>query len=260
MNSIANTPPPLNPPTREEVAAWLDYALADLNGRRAEVLDAMAEMLETPVDSPEVAGVYVENVRMACDLEKRAKAELDAHKRPYLDAGRVVDGYRNAFLEPLSDRIKSARSALLAWEQAKIAAARAEVARRAALAAEQAEQARLEAERVREREGLFSAATSVLDEAAEAAALAAMRAQQAAEAKGHTLSRTVGSYGATAAVRSTWTHKLIDLAQVPLAFHVLDDAKVKARMRTLERDPVSGRPLADIPGLEWVEEHSLAVR
>jgi hypothetical protein len=257
-----NRPTPPLPLTREQVIEWLDYQLESLSERRSHVLDAMTAMLEAGpvITDARTAGVYAENVRMATALERSAKTEIDAAKRPYIDGGKAVDGWRNAYMLPLQDAVREARARLLAWEQRQTALARAEVQARANEAAERADAERQRVAQAQVQHGLFSPVAAVLGEAAEQAARAALEAQQAVSAKSATLSRTLGHYGAQASIRTVWTHRLVDLAAVPLAYHALDDAKVKAVMRTLPRDPQSGRPLQDIPGLEWVAEETVTVR
>lgn len=255
-----NRPIPPTPPTREQVMDWLDYHLAGLTARRDDVLPALDEMLGLPgthIEDDEVAGIYVENVRIAAALEKVAKAEIDAAKRPYLDGGRAVDGWRTRFMEPLLERMTAARARLLEWERRKVAIARAEAQARADAAAARAAHDASQAQRVQAVEGLFSASAAVLGEAAEASALQAMRAQEQAEAKPAALSRTTGHYGAMASIRTSWGYRVVDLALVPLALHTHDDGKIKAIMR--DRDP-GGRPRQDIPGIEWIEQQSIGVR
>jgi hypothetical protein len=261
MNDLAdlsNRPRPPLPLTREQVVAWLDYQMTGLVARRDDVLKALDSMLAVEVADAEVAGVYAENVRMATSLEKSARAEIDAAKRPYLEGGRAVDGWRLAFVEPLTLRVSQARQRLLDWENAKIARAREQAQIKADAIAAQAAEDAARARKTSEQHGLFSPAASVLSEQAEASALQALRAQEQAQAKPADLvERTVGRYGSSTSVRRTWTHRLVDLAQVPLEYHALDAAKVAAAGR--DRDK-SGRPTAVIPGIEWVEETSLAVR
>jgi hypothetical protein len=247
MSDLPNRPAPPTPLLREQVIEWLDYSLEGLTERRATVLDAMIAMLEG-------------NERIADEsTERAAKSQIDDAKRPYLDGGRAVDGWRNAFMAPLTQAIQEAKGRLAIWEQYKVALQREEARKRADLAARLAEADRQRAEQAQAEQGLFSASASVLGEVAEASALQAMRAQEQAGAKAATLSRTTGHYGAQASLRTTWTYRVTSLADLPLDLHTHDDTKIKALLRQL-RDPQTGRPTSDVPGLEWVEQQNLTVR
>jgi hypothetical protein len=261
MSDLPNRPAPPTPLLREQVIEWLDYSLEGLTERRATVLDAMIAMLEgnERIADESTAGAYAENVRMAVALERAAKSQIDDAKRPYLDGGRAVDGWRNAFMAPLTQAIQEAKGRLAIWEQYKVALQREEARKRADLAARLAEADRQRAEQAQAEQGLFSASASVLGEVAEASALQAMRAQEQAGAKAATLSRTTGHYGAQASLRTTWTYRVTSLADLPLDLHTHDDTKIKALLRQL-RDPQTGRPTSDVPGLEWVEQQNLTVR
>jgi hypothetical protein len=245
-----------------EVTAWLDYSLAELVERRLVVEAALREMLAAhptvAEDDTATAGLFVENLKLAKALETSAKAEIDKIKRPFLDAGRAVDGWRGKYMEALARPVSWARGVLLDLEQRKAATARRLAQEQAQEAARKAQEAAAAAEAARVRDGLFSAATDVYEEERRIAAQQAEAARRLADAKPAVLSNSRGQYGGQASITTRWTWQVKDIAQVPLEFLQVNEAMLDAVAK--KRDPVTGRPTRDVPGIEWVPQYSLGVR
>jgi hypothetical protein len=72
-------------------------------------------------------------------------------------------------------------------------------------------------------------------------------------------SRVRGDYGAVASVRTVWTWEIVDQDKIPRAYMTVDGVKVKATAQK-KRDPKTGKPLINIPGIRWVMQRSLGVR
>jgi hypothetical protein len=77
-------------------------------------------------------------------------------------------------------------------------------------------------------------------------------------AKTAELSRVRGDYGSVASITVVWTYEVIDIGEVRPELLTVNDAKIKEIMK--RRDPVTGRPLANEPGIAWVAERRLGVR
>ena len=262
MDIIANTPAPPEPLNEQQVRAWMDYVTEPLARRRDdEIIPALIEMLEAHPKiadgDEETAEVFTENISMAVKLQSAAKREHDTQKRPYIDGGNVVTSWLKRFNTVLDRPLAQAKNALIDYGLNKAARAKAEAEERARATAEAATQASIAAGQALKRNPLGEQATALLEEAAQAVDVAA-KAEAAMRAKPAEASRTVGVYGATSTVRTTWWYELEDFDAVPLEFKMVNDDAVKLAMK--DRDPISGRPRREIPGLRWIEQHSLQVR
>jgi len=259
----ANTPaPPPEPMSAADVTAWLDYSLAELIERRTTLIDGLIEMI---ADHPEIeetdartAGVFAENLKMAKALETAALAQIEKTKRPFWDAGKAVDGWRNRYFAPLTDATTKARAVLLDLEQRKAATARRFAEKQAQEAARRAAEAAAAAEAAKAREGLFTPVTDVYEEQRRIAEQEAAKAAQIAQAKPAVLSHTHGHYGARASITTRWTWKVADISKVPLSFLQVNEDMLDAAAK--KRDPVTGKPTTDVPGIEWVPQYNLGVR
>lgn len=114
-----------------------------LRARMKELIEAAGRAAE--VKDEETAGRYTTAISQISAVEDEIKKIFEKVKRPYWDAGKAVDGLKNAMLaeiEPAKGKIKGFRDAyvreqerlrLKAESDARIAAARAEEARKQAL-------------------------------------------------------------------------------------------------------------------------------
>jgi hypothetical protein len=255
----SNAPPPPEPLSAQQVTEWLNYCLADLVERRNdEIVPALNAMIEAypQVEDDEAAALFTDNIRIAGDMERAARERILAEKRPFIDAGKTVDGWRDRFMTALGAPLQQARAILLDYQTRKAAAARAEAQRRAAEAAERARRDAEAAAAIQQR-GIFDPDDGQAHAAADSAR-AARNAAEIAAGKPAQLAKTIGHYGAVASVRTRWEYEIEDYAAVPIEFTMLNDSAVKAAMK--QRDKVTGKPVRKIPGLKWVEVASLGVR
>src|SRR5215472_7430144 len=254
---LSNIPRPPAPPTRKQVVDYLEYALAALLRRRdTEVIPALKAMLTHDVSSDTIAGTYAENIRIGLALQKSIEDDVMREKRPYMDADRAAIGFRAGATADLIKLLAEARRLLLGWEQKKIAQAREAARARSEEAARKAEEAQAAAHRSAEAEGLWSAEAAHHAAMADQAREMADRHHQIAEGKASALGvATVGTYGARTMVRTTWDYRMTDWDAVPIEFKQLNDEAVKAPMRV--RDPQTGKPVREIPGIEWFSSETL---
>jgi hypothetical protein len=254
-----NAPAPPSPPKKEEVADWLGYQTEGLRLKRdTDVLPAIAEMVKAhPViadNDEDLAGRFAENILLAKDLIREAGKAHKEHKEPYLTAGRVVDGWKNGF-EAVIERALAPIEAI-ARDYAERKHAREHAAREA-----EAERARVAARKARddaaaaERENMWGNDALALAEEAERKAAAARRSEHRAA---HTTATTQGDYGAKSMLVRKWKWQLSDITQVPPEHLLVNAATIMIAAKP--RDPITNKPTAIIPGIEWVEDVSFTVR
>lgn len=227
------------------LAAWLDYVFADHASNKATLLDRFERFLvvtQGGIDDDVMAG-------HATDFAKDLKAETTATdatrkrvKDPVLHAQRLIDASAKALTDPLGAATAQVTARITAYLQRK------EIAARAA-AEEEAKQLALAADAAME-----VAAHVHSESAADAAVLALHEAQQAAAmatAKPLELTRTRSQGGSLTGLKETWTYEVTDIAKVPAAYLTVNDAAVKAAIKTGARV---------IPGLRVFAEHKAMIR
>jgi hypothetical protein len=253
VNDLPNTPPPPVPLTTGQIIEHLEYVLEPLLRRRDRIV---AALLATAAAYPEILddeamGEAGENLRMVSALTRLSEDRRKEHKDPYWSGGRTVDAWFKNFFAPLNDakapvqRAADAYAAMVVRREREATAAAAAAARQAADRAAEAAALAIEERREIDAQGLVEAARE------------ADRLQAQADARPAEMSRTHGEYGAVISARSTWRFKVIDLAQVPREYLMIDTNALKAAMA--DRD-AAGRPTAVIAGVEWVEDISAGVR
>lgn len=255
-----NVPKPPAPLQPEQILAWLDYEYEEMIARRDEkiipVLRAIAEKYQT-IDDDEVQGNCAENVRMAEALMKVAESHRVTAKEPFLTGGRGVDGWFGRFRDPLHEALRPVQNLMLAYAEKKLAeerrvreAARRKAEEEAAKAAQEAAQAIKERRSHQETARKLDASEDALD--------AARRAASRADVTAAEQTRVRGVYGATAGLRTSWKWEVSDMAKVPRQYLMVNPEAIRAVAKGA-RDP-SGKPIASIPGIVWVEDHKMGVR
>lgn len=168
--------PPLghNRPPKDALTADLTDRNHDLALRQSRLLDLVKRQPKTAKDADDVKelGGVIRELR---EFNETLDAAHKEQKRPYLDAGRAVDGYFKGLAEPINAAMAVLNRIITVWQD------RIEAERRRK-AEEEAEQARLEAERLAkiaakkratEEQQLAAAAAEEEAETAEAVATAA---------------------------------------------------------------------------------------
>jgi len=221
---------------------------AALLARRDQLLEAFARFEASHGDgiqSDEVAGRAADFARLLAREANKAEAVRKGLKAPLLAAGRALDRF---FKTDLSDGLAAAAAkveALLGiWQRAKVTAERQ--LRDAAARAAREVADRLAAEAMRSGDPNLAQQARQADDAA-----------QRAEAVLHTglaaVGRTAGEAGAVASLKSHWTYEVVDFAQVPHEWLIIDDRKVRSAIRGEDG-------LRDIPGLRIYNDPQTVVR
>ncbi len=231
---------------------------ADLTGRRDELLEAVERVPET-IDDEDAAQRCTDFIKQLDACLKNTKAARVAEKEPYLNGGRLVDGWFAKISEPI-DKAKaglaSRYTAFLRKKEEAERRAREEEERKARQEAERARREAEEAAAKAQNEVELDQAIAA-DEAARAAEAEAAKAEKQAGAKAADLSRTRGDYGAVGSLRTVWTFKDLDRGKLDLEAlraHLPSDALEKAVRSFIK---AGGRELA---GVEIYEDRTAVVR
>jgi hypothetical protein len=221
---------------------------AALLARRDQLLEAFARFEATHGDgiqSDEVAGRAADFARLLAREADKAEAVRKGLKAPLLAASRALDRF---FKADLSDGLAAAAAkveALLGiWQRAKVTAERQ--LREAAARAAREVADRLAAEAMRSGDAALTQQAQHADDAAQ-------RAEIGLHAGLAAVARTAGEGGAVASLKSYWTYEVVDIAQVPRQWLMIDDRKVRAAIR-------GDDALRDIPGLRIYDDPQTVVR
>lgn len=272
-----NLPPALDPDMLRDQLA-IDHA--ELEKRTRELLDGVARFSENhaQIEDDEVNGRAGDFVKQITTHAKLVDQTREATKRPYNVAGDTVQAYfKKGMLDGLSAGAETVRKAMTSYAVRKEQAERRRAAEEAARKAEEAARAEAEARRLQAERDAEEARRKAAEAPAPApqvvearqeeigakldvAASAyndAERAQERALAKPAELSRTRGDLGSVSSLRAEWKFEVEDLGQVPVGFLQVNEAMVKAHMKS-NRD-TNGIP-KPIPGIRFYETKKIAVR
>lgn len=226
----------------------IEYDYADAMKRVEELIDEDAKRRDRfPKGFPSA-----EVRERANDVAKQIKDQIahlkDLHektKKPFLDCGRVVDGWFNAErIKPLDDALAWLMRQATAWDN-QVRAAASLKARQEKEAAEKAAAEML----------ALSDIGKATDEAVDAAIATAESAARAVERPVAAVTRVYGSTTGGVSSQSTkWAVKVVDKTKVPLEYLIVDEAGLLA-MRKVRK--WTG---AEVGGVEFVEEFETKFR
>lgn len=210
-----NNPPP-DLLVGEALREQLEAANRDVLDRCEQLLEAATRV--PPITDDDAAGEVSDYIKQLGALSKMAEAKRTAAKEPYLDGGRVVDGFFKAITDPV-DKVKTdTQRKLTIYLREKEEAERRARMEQERLAREAAERARREAEAAAKAAADAAALDRAIEaeKAAETAAADAAKAAAAADAKASELTQTRGEYGSMSSLRTSWVHGDIDRASLDL--------------------------------------------
>lgn len=252
--TIGDNRPPETPPIRDRLAEDYDT----LTKRRDELL-AAADRAPAVIEDEDTAGKVTDFVKQLAAAHKAAETHRVGEKEFFLDGGRQVDGFFKTITEPLAKAKKAVEARLTTYQRAKAAEERRRRVEEEYTARVEAdrlarETARREQE-VRDAETLEDAIAA--EDAAVIAKAAAEQAHKAAQAPAADLSRSRGDYGGVASLRTFWSFRDLDRAELelePLRQHLPQDSLDKA-VRSFVK--AGGRKLR---GVEIFEDSATVVR
>ena len=230
MNDISNAPvvdldAALDPAS---LAAWIEFSYS----AHAAAIDALLTRFDkfTEVTASGIADDFVAG--HAADFAKDLKAAAGALdetrtriKKPVLHAQRLIDGGAKALSDRVASAVREVEARVTAYLKVKEAEARAK------LEAEEAARAAADTPDI---------TMAVLDQV-----------NQAEEATALELTRTRGVGGALTALKDNWVAELVDITKVPVAYLQVNDATVRAAIRSGVRD---------IPGLRIFNDSKAMIR
>lgn len=185
---------------------------------RRDKLLAAAERAPEVIDDEDTAQKVSDFVKQLTALVKAAEAKRVDAKEPYLEGGRGIDGFFKSISDPVGKAKWRVEQVLAVFLRAKEERARREREEAARLAREEQERKARAAwelgQKIRDEQELADAIAA--EKAAKTATAEAEKAQKAADAKPAELSRTRGDYGAVASLRTYWTFRDLDRAQLDL--------------------------------------------
>lgn len=188
-------------------------------------------------------------------FQRDAEAERVRLVRPLNDHVKHVNDVFRRVLAPINEGDRTLRGKVLDYNrrQQQIAADKAAEAERLRLESE----ARLREAEKAEQQGSGAVAGELLERAVQSE-----QGAKAAQAEAVLPSRTVRTEAGTSSVKKVWTFRLDNLAQVPVEYMTLDEAKVREAIREAARGWIGGTALfpLQIPGIEIFQEEQLAVR
>lgn len=189
------------PPTPEQVRAWLDDTTELLRKRGDEIVLGIGRFLDAYAKGIPNGDVYAKAADLAggkgaiAGWLKLCKAAHTSEKQPYLAAGREVDGYFAKMTTAIETGRATIQTLALAYSNEEDRIKRAAAQKAADEAAARA--------RAAEAAALKSMDATALDQAAELARIAE-QAEAATAAPIAEHARVTGNSGVTASVRSTW--------------------------------------------------------
>jgi hypothetical protein len=191
----------------DDLETVLNSDFAELAERAAALVEAATRVPDS-IDDDETSGRAQDFVKQLDAHRKRAESLRVDTKEPYLNAGRLIDGFFKAQIAPVDKAKKEITARITAYLRRKEAAERAAREVEAAKARERAEREAAEAAKAAEAEALKDeaalAAAIEKEEAADAAkADAVIKATEAAASTAE-LSRTRGELGSLASLRTVW--------------------------------------------------------
>lgn len=216
---LSNQPPPL----RERLQSDHEKMLAAV----ADIVAKAETLAASTVDDDEDATTFSDLIKEISKYDKRVEALRVDEKEPFLESGRVVDGFFKEQAGKLQKAQKELNKALTAYLNAKAAREREERLAREREERERAEQARREADeamrkaqaaeaaqKTAERDALLDKAL-VADQQATIQEVKQLRAERDAEARPAELARTRGT-ASLATLATSWEFEVEAFGEIPL--------------------------------------------
>lgn len=259
MSERPNRPAPPSPLSPDQLREHLAYELENALKRRDELVRALADMLDKldgEIADDETLGNVGENHRMALGWLRMFEGHRTTQKKPLRQAASALDDWFEEKSRPLLRFVAQAQGLMDVYVQKKADAARKVAEQQAAEAKQKAREAAEQAAREIARTGTIGDDTQAI---AVKASKAATAATALAEGRPADLARVTGVYGAVVSARRTWAPVITNLKQLPADLLLANLPEIRRRAMAGPRAP-DGRPLTEIPGVDWVATDKAAVR
>jgi hypothetical protein len=185
------------------------------------------------------AADFARDLKMAASALDETRTRI---KKPVLHAQRMIDGEAKKLTDRVTAAVAEVEARVTAYLRVKEAEARKAAEIEAQRLAEEARKAIAQAQQTNTTEAI-DAAVDALNRS--------MNAEETAIAPTLELTRTRGVGGALTALKDAWVSELVDITQVPTAYLQVNDAVVKAAIKSGVRD---------IPGLRIWNDAKAFVR
>jgi membrane protein involved in colicin uptake len=229
----------------EVLKPWVDFQYAQHASRTQALMAAFNRFLDataTGIQDDATAGRATDFVKQIKSESRATDETRTAIKAPVLSAQRLIDGEAKGLTDQLGSASREVEARLASYLRAKAAEA-------ARIAAEEA--ARLQAE----ADAAIEAAQHVQTQDAANVAIEAIHqaqlAEQQAAAPMTEITRTRSAYGSLTGLKDNWTFRVVDIQKVPAAYLTVNEAVVKAAIKSGARD---------IAGLEIFNDAKVYVR
>lgn len=214
-----------------DIQAEIEARQGDLLKRRDELLGARERL--PAIDSDDIAGKAADYVKLIAAALKNSEAARVKEKEPWLEAGRLCDGWFKKVTDPLAKLKSEVEAKLTVYLRAKADAERKRREAEERTAREAAEKAAEDARRKADAMATEMQMAGALEAeaAARAAEALAVKATQAATAKPAEMARTRGDYGSLGTLRQEWVFSDLNRAELDLEAlrpHLPEDAIEKA--------------------------------
>lgn len=187
--------------------------------KRADELIAGVSRMPPAIEDEATEKRAIEFAKQIGAHEKLCDGTRKAIKQPYAEAVKIVDAFFGGMVDPLKTGRDVVLRKLTAFQTAKAEAER---------------KAREEAARIAQEEAAKAIAAvetnADLDNAI-AKEEQAVAAVQATEATTADLSRTRGTFGSTASLRTTTEFEVTDLSQVPRQYLMVNEPSIRAAIK-----------------------------
>ena len=227
------------------ILAWLEYEYVSPAVRRNDLMAAFqrfGDATREGIHDDAMAGRATDFVKQFKATQSDLNDIRTRIKAPVLHAQRLIDGEAKKIADELAGAEKTIATRIGAFLQEKEAAARK---------AAEAEAMRLAAEAEAAIKAAQDAAAPEIVDVAIQAMADAETARAAAEAAPLELSRTRSALGSIAGLKDNWTFTVEDISKIPAAFLTVNDATVKAAIKTGTRD---------IPGIRSFNDARVMIR
>lgn len=198
------------PPSDLEIVA---ERLADQEKALREFIKAIPE--SKVITDEKEAGIATQAVKDIIGLTSKVDDIHKAVKKPYLDCGRVVDGWKTRLGSELSTIRATHTTFLQKWLDDRAAAERARQLEQARVERERAEALALEA-RAHEQAGINDTAEELINAAVGSAVMADRIEEKVCAATPAQLAKTRSFTGASASQRLVWTGTIENISAIPL--------------------------------------------
>lgn len=243
-----------NKPPLAEALQDANKALLDEIEPIAQRANALAAKVKDGIGDDATLGEVAELVTDAKALFRRIETRREEEKKPFLEAGRTVDGFFAAFKDRLTKIDDAFTDAASRYQRAKAAQAQAEAAAEAERLRREEEALRADAEKAKRA----ATAERKQEQADELAAQAEAAEARAATSKTD-LARIKTDTGVKAGAKTVWGFRIVDYEAIPLdkLRPFIEREAIEKALRTFVK---INKGSASLPGVHFEQDVKASFR